>query len=191
MVEEKKGTDWFVLALAGLGVWYFFLYKPHKCPYCDAAFKTKGELTAHIEAEHPGEPVPDDGNGMPQIQITQEWQTDYRRNETATCRVTLKNLSNFAATVYAQVFFGYKAMFKWYDGSSRDWVRFDLPALGQATEDGHPIVKSDCPIGGMVGRVVVYPTQAETTQLAYSEAPSAVVVVEATPEVQIISQSWL
>ena len=123
---------------------------------------------------------------QPMIQVIgTEWHTDYGRGEATTCRVALKNLSNFAATVYAQVYLGYRAWTIWYDGSSRVWVRFDLPAGGQITRDGHPVVKSDCPYGTMIGQVDVFPQQSRDNMLASAGAPGAVNIVE-EPEVHEI-----
>ena len=120
---------------------------------------------------------------QPMIQVIgTEWHTDYGRGEATTCRVALKNLSSFAGTVYAQVYFGYRAWTIWYDGSSRVWVRFDLPAGGQITRDGHPVVKSDCPYGTMIGQVDVFPQQSRDNMLASAGAPGAVNIVE-EPEV--------
>ena len=120
---------------------------------------------------------------QPMIQVIgTEWHTDYGRGEATTCRVALKNLSSFAGTVYAQVYFGYRAWMIWHDGSSRDWVRFDLPAGGQITRDGHPVVKSDCPYGTMIGQVDVFPQQSRDNMLASAGAPGAVNIVE-EPEV--------
>ncbi|MBA7583798.1 hypothetical protein ES708_25748 [subsurface metagenome] len=66
--EVAKGAG--ALILIGL-IAFFFLYKPHKCPYCDEAFRTKAELIAHIEAKHPGEPIPDEdqGQGAPEVKV--------------------------------------------------------------------------------------------------------------------------
>lgn len=56
-----------VLILLLLVAFAFAKKKEYECPYCDATFKTKAELDAHIEAEHPGEPIPDGGEAKIEV----------------------------------------------------------------------------------------------------------------------------
>jgi hypothetical protein len=59
---KKKELGVGGLLILGIIIWALWPKPPKfECPYCDATFKTKAELDAHIEAEHPGEPIPDGG----------------------------------------------------------------------------------------------------------------------------------
>lgn len=170
--EGKGATDLGTIAILLLGVWYFFLRKPG----------------------NNGNNGPPPNNGVPQIQILEAaWQTDYTPGDTTTCRFIIKNLSNFAAKVYVQVYLGYQAWGTvWTDATNRVWVTVTLPALGQVTSDARPVVLADCPVGPKVGRLYVYAKQdVGSACLAYQNLANAANIVSAVPQVQILSQSWL
>ncbi|GAI98378.1 unnamed protein product [marine sediment metagenome] len=59
--EVKRELGVGGLILLGIIIWALWPKPPKfECPYCDATFDTKEELDAHIEAEHPEEPPPDE-----------------------------------------------------------------------------------------------------------------------------------
>ena len=177
-MEEKK-TNWGTLALIGAAVWYLFLRRP---------------------AEGEGEQIPPSGGQIPQIAIGPvAWQTDYMPGDPTTCHYTIRNLSNFTATVYARLWLGYQiAGVTWYDCSNRTWRAITLAPNAQIElVNTTVVVNINAPLGPKVGRLYVYAAQVETSQLlAFQNLANACTIIARIPQVpipqvSILAQTWI